>query len=66
MVKGGQRFADSGGWGHGVFDYNTASHIFTLGTTAGMPPQGNDARCGFACHTVANGSLMGPTAVVCV
>ena len=36
MEKQRKRFADSGGWG---------------GTTAGTPPQGNDAKCGFACHT---------------
>ena len=53
MVKDGKRFADSGGWGYGVFDYNAASDTFTPGTTAGTPPQGNDAKCGFACHTRA-------------
>ena len=53
MVKDSKRFADSGGWGYAVFDYNTASDTFTPGTTAGTPPQGNDAKCGFACHTVA-------------
>jgi hypothetical protein len=51
MVKDSGRFADSGGWGWGVFDYNAATDTFTPGTTAGMPPQGNDAKCGFACHT---------------
>jgi Cytochrome P460 len=53
MVKDSKRFADSGGWGYAVFDYNAASDAFTPGTTAGTPPQGNDARCGFACHTKA-------------
>jgi Cytochrome P460 len=52
MVKDSKRFADSGGWGYAVFDYNAASDAFTPGTTAGSPPQGNDARCGFACHTI--------------
>ena len=51
MVKDSKRFADSGGWGWAVFDYNAASDTFTPGTTAGTPPQGNDAKCGFACHT---------------
>ena len=51
MVKDSKRFADSGGWGYAVFDYNAASDTFTPGTTAGTPPQGNDAKCGFACHT---------------
>ena len=53
MVKDSKRFADSGGWGYGVFDYNAKSDTFTPGTTAGTPPQGNDAKCGVACHTVA-------------
>ncbi len=53
MVKDSKRFADSGGWGYAVFDYDAASDTFTPGTTAGKPPQGNDAKCGFACHTAA-------------
>jgi hypothetical protein len=53
MVKDSKRFADSGGWGYAVFDYNAASDTFTPGTSAGSPPQGNDAKCGLACHTVA-------------
>ena len=52
MVKDSKRFADSGGWGYAVFDYNPKSDTFTPGTDAGMPPQGNDAKCGFACHSV--------------
>src|ERR1700731_780382 len=51
MVKDSKRFADSGGWGYAVFDYDTTSDTFTPGTLAGKPPQGNDAKCGFACHT---------------
>ena len=52
MVKDSKRFADSGGWGYAVFDYDAKSDTFTPGTLAGKPPQGNDAKCGFACHTV--------------
>ena len=52
MVKDSKRFADSGGWGYAVFDYDAASDTFKPGTTAGTPPQGNDAKCGFACHTI--------------
>ncbi len=52
MVKDSKRFADSGGWGYAVFDYDAASDTFTPGTLAGTPPQGNDAKCGFACHTI--------------
>jgi hypothetical protein len=53
MVKDSKRFADIGGWGYAVFDYNAASDTFTPGTSAGTPPQGNDATCGVACHTKA-------------
>jgi hypothetical protein len=53
MVKDSRRFADGGGWGYAVFDYNAASDTFTAGTKAGTPPQGDDARCGVACHTRA-------------
>ena len=34
MVKDSKRFADSGGWGYGVFDYDTASDTFGPGTAA--------------------------------
>jgi hypothetical protein len=53
MVKDSKRFADSAGWGYAVFDYDDASETFKPGTSAGTPPQGNDAKCGFACHTSA-------------
>jgi hypothetical protein len=53
MVKDSKRFADSGGWGYAVFDYDAASDTLKPGTKASMPPQGNDAKCGFACHTTA-------------
>ena len=52
MVKDSKRFADSGGWGYAVFDYDAKSDTFTPGTTADNPPQANDAKCGFACHTI--------------
>ncbi len=51
MVKDSKRFADSGGWGYAVFDYNAATDTFAPGTLADKPPQANDAKCGFACHT---------------
>jgi hypothetical protein len=53
MVKDSKRFADSGGWGYAVFDYDSASDTFKAGTSASSPPQGNDAKCGFTCHTRA-------------
>ncbi len=51
MVKDSKRFADSGGWGYAVFEYDAASDTFKPGTTADKPPQRNDAKCGFTCHT---------------
>jgi len=52
MMKDSIRFADSGGWGYAFFKYDTASNTFAPGTLADLPPQGNDAKCGFACHTI--------------
>jgi Cytochrome P460 len=52
MVKDSKRFADSGGWGWGAFKYDAASDTFTPATIADQPPQANDAKCGFACHTI--------------
>ena len=52
MVKDSKRFADSGGWGWAAFKYDGASDTFTPATTADTPPQGNDAKCGLACHTI--------------
>ena len=52
MVKDSKRFADSCGWGYAVFKYDAATDTFTPGTTADRPPQGNDAKCGFGCHTI--------------
>ena len=56
MVKDSKRFADSGGWGWAVFKYDAASDAFMPGTTSDKPPQANDAKCGFACHTVVKAS----------
>ena len=53
MVKDSKRFADSGGWGYAAFKYDAASDTFTPFTMADVPPQGNDAKCGVACHTIA-------------
>jgi cytochrome P460 len=52
MVKDSKRFAESGGWGWGAFEYDAKTHTFTPATTADTPPQGHDAKCGFACHTI--------------
>jgi Cytochrome P460 len=52
MVKDSKRFADSGGWGYGEFEYDAPSHAFRIGNETDSPPQANDAKCGFACHTI--------------
>src|SRR5262245_42536409 len=52
MMKDSNRFADSGGWGWAAFNYDAASNTFTPGNLADEPPQANDAKCGFACHTL--------------
>jgi Cytochrome P460 len=56
MVKNSKRFVDSGGWGWAVFKYDTTSGTFSPGTTADEPPQANDAKCGFSCHTTVKTS----------
>jgi len=53
MVKDSKRFADTGGWGYAAFEHDAASDTFAPATTAAHPPQGNDAKCGAACHTKA-------------
>ena len=52
MVRDSKRFADSGGWGWAAFKYDAASDTFKPFTLADQPPQGNDAKCGLACHTI--------------
>ncbi len=52
IEKDKARFSDSGGWGYAAFDYDTASDTFSPATLADEPPQGNDAKCGNACHAI--------------
>jgi hypothetical protein len=52
MLKDGKRFADSGGWGYAVFEYDAATDTFRAGNLTDTPPQAQDAKCGFACHTL--------------
>ena len=52
IEKDSKRFPDSGGWGYAAFDYDAASDTFTPATLTDQPPQGNDAKCEFACHTI--------------
>lgn len=51
MLKDRKRFANSGGWGYGAFNYDAASNTFTPSTLKDKPPQGQDATCGFTCHS---------------
>ncbi|MGA2046922.1 MAG: cytochrome P460 family protein [Terracidiphilus sp.] len=51
MVKDSRRFADSGGWGYGAFEYDAATDTFRPADLKDKPPQANDAKCGYACHT---------------
>ena len=44
--------ADSGGWGWAAFEYDAASDTFKPRNESENPPQGHDAKCGFACHSV--------------
>ena len=53
IEKDAKRFPDSNGWGYAAFNYDTASDAFTPVTLADKPPQGNDAKCGAACHKLA-------------
>jgi hypothetical protein len=56
MLKDSRKFAASGGWGYASFDFDNAAGTFKPSTSASTPPQGNDAKCGFACHTTARAS----------
>jgi hypothetical protein len=51
MLKDSKRFADSGGWRYAVFEYDSASDTFRPVNMTDHPPQANDAKCGFTCHT---------------
>lgn len=53
MMKDSKKFAGSGGWGWAAFDYDSASGSFKPANLTDSPPQGDDAKCGLACHTIA-------------
>jgi hypothetical protein len=50
MVKDSARFPDGGGWGYAAFTFDAASSRFA---PLMAPRQANDAKCGVACHTLA-------------
>ncbi len=52
MVKDSKRFADTGGWGWAAFQYDATADTFRPSTLDDHPPQAQDAKCGFACHTI--------------
>jgi hypothetical protein len=52
IEKDSKRFADSGGWGYAAFNYDPATDTFSPATASDTPPQENDAKCGFTCHTI--------------
>ncbi|HXJ19422.1 MAG TPA: cytochrome P460 family protein [Polyangia bacterium] len=56
MVKDSKKYPDGNGWGYAAFEYDAATDTFRPGTTTDKPPQGNDAKCGVACHTKAKDS----------
>lgn len=53
IEKDSKRFSDTHGWGYGMFEYDAASGAFTPADLSSKPPQGHDAKCGAACHTIA-------------
>ncbi len=52
MVKDSKKFSDSGGWGYAAFEYEAASKSYRPANAGDRPPQENDAKCGYACHTL--------------
>jgi hypothetical protein len=53
IEKDNKRFADTHGWGYGMFEYDVSSGTFRPATLSSKPPVGNDAKCGAACHEPA-------------
>jgi hypothetical protein len=53
IEKDSKRFPDTHGWGYADFKYDAATDLLSPVTSTDQPPQGNDARCGSACHTIA-------------
>jgi hypothetical protein len=53
IVKDSKRFPDTHGWGYAAFNYDPATDKLTPVSLKDNPPQGNDAKCGAACHTIA-------------
>jgi hypothetical protein len=50
--KDSRRFPGTHGWGYAMFEHDAASGTVMPATSASKP-QGHDAKCGAACHTLA-------------
>jgi hypothetical protein len=44
--------------GMGRVKWDAAAGRFVPGDMTDMPPQGNDAKCGFGCHTIVKGERL--------
>jgi hypothetical protein len=53
IEKDSKKFSDTHGWGYADFKYDPATDLLAPLTMADKPPQGNDAKCGAACHSLA-------------
>jgi hypothetical protein len=53
IEKDGKRFSDTHGWGYAAFNYDDTTSSFSPVSATDRPPQGNDAKCGATCHTIA-------------
>jgi len=53
IEKDSKKYADAHGWGFAAFKYDAATDTLTPVNSTDRPPQGNDAKCGTACHTLA-------------
>jgi Cytochrome P460 len=53
IEKDSKRFPGTHGWGYAAFKYDAATDKLTSVSLTDRPPQGDDARCGAACHTLA-------------
>ncbi len=51
-LRGPAELAVMHGGGSAEFEYDAASDTFRPGGLTDQPPQANDAKCGFACHTI--------------
>lgn len=53
IQKDSKKFSATHGWGYAMFYYDPASGRFRPATLSDKPPQGQDAKCGAACHNLA-------------